>query len=122
MHVCCKKYMKVLSAEPSAQKKHALLISKQTDSHMLYCFAGGVSTLVCQVLSEAEQLCILAAVASHTGSRRYAQARNYNAWAKSTKVLNLGAVGRGTMPSRLVYNYMSCGMRRRGRTYACVSS
>ena len=58
-----------------ATQLHALLISEQTDSHMLCCFAGGVSTLSLE-LSEAEQLCI------NYGSQRAAdnaQARKHDA-------------------------------------------
>ena len=36
------------------QRKDMLLISEQTDARMLYCFAGGVSSLPLE-LSEAEQ-------------------------------------------------------------------
>ena len=67
--------------------------SEQTDSHMLCSYAGGVSTLSleppqyinektqCSIeLLEAEQLCILATVASYTRSRWYAQARKHDAW------------------------------------------
>ena len=42
-----------------------MLINEQTDPHMLYCFAGGVSTLFLE-LSEAEQLCILATLHEQT--------------------------------------------------------
>ena len=55
------------TAEPSAQKG-MLLISEQTDTHMLCCFAGGVSTPSLE-LSEVEQLYILATVACYMISR-----------------------------------------------------
>ena len=47
--------MKALKCRTLGTKRHALLIGKQTDSHMLCCFAGGVSALSLE-LSEAEQL------------------------------------------------------------------
>ena len=47
--------MKALKCTTLGAERHALLISEQTDSHMLCCFAGGVSTLSLE-LSEAEQL------------------------------------------------------------------
>ena len=51
---------------PNALKRRTLgaetclLTSEQTDSHIVYCFAGGVST----ELSEVEQLCIMATLAT----------------------------------------------------------
>ena len=42
---------------PQHKETCLMLISKQTDLHMLCCFAGEVSTLLSE-LSEAEQLCI----------------------------------------------------------------
>ena len=64
------------------RKKTCLVNAEQTDSHMLSCFAGGVSTLSLE-LSETEQLCILATVANYTSSRRYAQARKHDAWSNN---------------------------------------
>ena len=62
---------------PWCKKTCSMLISEQTHSHMLCCFAGEVSTLSLE-LPEAEQLCILAMVASYESSRRYVQTRKHN--------------------------------------------
>ena len=81
-----------------------LLISEQTDSHMLCCFADGVSTLSLE-LSEAEQL---ATVATFTRRRQYVQARKHDAMSNNVHAHFLQS--KNGRPHIEVYNEGSAGI------------